>query len=74
MFNNQFSALDNVKMTLPNTSVLKVPSKLLLGKDMFTLNLVEHEYESSVSIWEFTLISIKIMRILEFFCLQVTSI
>ena len=29
------------------------PSELLLGKVMFTLSLVEHEYETSVSIWEF---------------------
>ena len=29
------------------------PSKLLLGKDMFTLTLVDLEYETSVSIWEF---------------------
>jgi len=29
------------------------PSKLLLGKDMFTLTLVNLEYETSVSIWEF---------------------
>jgi len=28
------------------------PSKLLLGKDMFTLTLVDLEYEISVSIWE----------------------
>jgi len=29
----------------------KVSSKLLLGKDMFTLTLVDFEYETSVSIW-----------------------
>ena len=28
-------------------------SKLLVGKDMFTLTLVDLEYETSVSIWEF---------------------
>jgi hypothetical protein len=28
-------------------------SKLLLGKDMFTLTLVDFEYETSVSIWKF---------------------
>jgi len=38
---------------LPNTYVLTFPSKLLLGKDMFTLRLVELEYETRVSIWEF---------------------
>ena len=31
----------------------KFPSKLLLGKDMFTFTLVELEYETIVSIWEF---------------------
>ena len=36
---------------LPNTQVLGFPSKLLLGTDMFTLTLVDLEYESSVSIW-----------------------
>jgi len=29
------------------------PLKLLLGKDMFTLTLVDLQYETSVSIWEF---------------------
>jgi len=29
------------------------PSKLILGKDMFTLTLVDFEYETSFSIWEF---------------------
>jgi len=38
---------------LPNTYVLEFPSKLLLGKDMYTLTLVELEYETSVSIWEY---------------------
>jgi hypothetical protein len=38
---------------LPNTEVLDFPSKLLQGKDMFTLILVDLEYETSVSIWEF---------------------
>jgi hypothetical protein len=31
----------------------KVSFKLLLGNDMFTLTLVDLEYETSVSIWEF---------------------
>ena len=35
------------------TYVLKIPSKLLLGKDMFTLTLVDLEDENSFSIWEF---------------------
>jgi hypothetical protein len=30
-----------------------VPLKLLLGKDMFTLTLVDLDYETSVSICEF---------------------
>jgi len=38
---------------LPNTYVLEFPSKLLLGKDMFTLTLDDLEYETIVSIWEF---------------------
>ena len=45
MSNNQFSALDIVKMTC-QTHKKKFPSKLLLGKDMFTLTLVEFEYET----------------------------
>jgi len=32
MSNIHFSGLDNVKITLQNTYVLKIPSKLLLGK------------------------------------------
>ena len=39
--------------------VLKVPSKLLLGKDMFTLTLVDIEYETSVTILEFEMIVLK---------------
>ena len=31
----------------------KVPSKLLLGKDMFTLKFVDLENETNISIWEF---------------------
>jgi len=38
-----FSALNNVKLLAKNIST-KVPSKLLLGKDMFTLTLVDFEY------------------------------
>jgi len=40
---------------LPNTLLLKFPSKLLLGKDMFTLKYVDLEYETSISIREFEL-------------------
>ena len=29
------------------------PSKLLLGKDMFTLTYVDLEYETSIPNWEF---------------------
>ena len=31
------------------------PSKLLLGKDMLTLTLVDLEYETSASIWDIEL-------------------
>ena len=31
----------------------KFPTKLLLGKDMFTLIIVDLENETSISIWEF---------------------
>jgi hypothetical protein len=50
MSNNQFSPLDNVKMTCQTH---KFPSKLLLGKEMLTLSFVELENETSVYIWEF---------------------
>ena len=45
-----FSGLDNDKMTCITR---KLPSKLLLGKDMFTLTFVDLENETSISIWEF---------------------
>ena len=48
--NIHFSGLDNVKMTCITH---KFPSKLLLGKDMFTLTFVDLEKETSISIWEF---------------------
>jgi len=51
MSNNQFSALDNVKMTCQTQSI-KFPSKLQLGKDMFTLAYVDLEYETRISILE----------------------
>ena len=38
--------------------VLKFPSKLLLGKDMFTLRLVNLKYETSISIWEFEMMNV----------------
>jgi len=38
---------------LAKQEVLNFPSKLLLGRDMVTLTLVDLEYETSVSIWEF---------------------
>ena len=53
MSNNLFSGLNNDKMTLPNIYVLKFPSKLLLGNDMFTLTFVDLENETSISIWQF---------------------
>ena len=49
MYYIHFSGLDNVKMTC----ITKFPSKLLLGKDLFTLTFVDLEHETSVSIWEF---------------------
>ena len=52
MSNILFSGLDNVKMTF-QTQVLKFPSKLLLGRDMFTLKFVDLENENSICIWEF---------------------
>ena len=50
MSNIHFSGLDNVKMTCITH---KFTSKLLLGKDMFTLTFVDLEIETSISIWEF---------------------
>ena len=50
MSNIHFSGFDNVKMTCITH---KFPSKLLLGKDMFTLTFVDLENETSISIWEF---------------------
>ena len=47
--NKHFSVLDNVKMTCITH---KVPSKLLLVKDMFTLTFVDLENETNISIWE----------------------
>jgi len=50
MSNIHFSGLDNVKMTCIAHKFL---SKLLLGKDIFTLTFVDLENETSISIWEF---------------------
>ena len=50
MYNIHFSGLDNVKMTCITH---KFPTKLLLGKDMFTLTFVDLEDENIFSIWEF---------------------
>ena len=55
MSNIHFSGLDNVKMT---SITHKFPSKLLLGKDMFTLTFVDLENESSIYIWEFEKINV----------------
>ena len=46
MSNIHFSGLDNVKMTCVTH---KFSSKLLLGKDMFTLTFVDLENETSIS-------------------------
>ena len=48
--NIHFSGLDNVKMTCITH---KFPSKLLLGKDIFTLTFVDFGNETGTSIWEF---------------------
>ena len=48
--NIHFSGLDNVKMTCITH---KFPSKLLLGKDMYTLTFVDIESETRIPIWEF---------------------
>ena len=48
--NIHFLGVDNFKMTCITQ---KFPSKLLLGKDMFTLTFVDLENETSISIWEF---------------------
>jgi len=43
------------------------PLKLLLGKDMFTLKLVDLEYETRVSIWEFEKLIVSEMTLLPSF-------
>ena len=52
MSNIHFSCFVNDKITCI-TQVLKFPSKLLLGKDMFTLTFVDVENETIISIWDF---------------------
>ena len=42
---------------LPKHISTKFPSKLLLGKDMFTLTFVDLENENSISIWEFEMMN-----------------
>ena len=49
MSNIHFSGIDNVKITCITH---KFPSKLLLGKDMFTLTFDVLENETRISIWE----------------------
>ena len=53
--NIHFSGLDNVKMTCITH---KFPSKLLLGKDMFTLTFVDLENETSISILELEMMKV----------------
>ena len=50
MSNIYFSGPDNVKIAC---ITLQFPSKLLLGKDMFTLTFVDLENETGISIWQF---------------------
>ena len=50
MSNIHFSGLDNVKM---NCITHNFTSKLLLGRDKYTLTFVDLENETSISIWEF---------------------
>jgi len=44
MSNIHFSALDNLKMTNQTHKCFKFRSKLLLGKDIFTLTFVDLVY------------------------------
>jgi len=48
--NIHFSGHDNVKMSCITH---KFHSKLLLGKNIFTLKFVDVKNETSISIWEF---------------------
>ena len=38
--------------------VLKFPSKLQKGKDMFTLKFVDLENETSINIWDFDIMNV----------------
>jgi uncharacterized membrane protein len=67
MSNILLSGLDNVKIT---RITHKFPSKLLLGKDMFTLTFVDLENETSISIWEFD----KMNVLKSYFCLLFSSL
>ena len=51
MSNIHFSGLDNEKWLAKHIST-KFPSKLLLGKDMFTLTFVDLENETIISVGE----------------------
>jgi len=44
---------------MQNKKVLKFPSNLQLGKDILTLTLVDLEYETSISIWEFKMMIVQ---------------
>ena len=57
MSNIHFSGLDNAKWIAKHISN-NFPSKLLLGKDMFTLTFVELENEITISIWEFEMMNV----------------
>ena len=55
--------LHNICRDLQNShfrsrKVIKFPSKLLLGKDMFTLTLVDLENETSISILELEMMKV----------------
>jgi len=52
MSNDQFSALDNVKMTAKHISTI-FSFKITLRKDIFTKTYIDPEFETSISIWEF---------------------
>jgi hypothetical protein len=66
MTNIHFSALDNVKMTCMTQVSLKINSR----KSMFTLTFVDHENETSTSIWEF-----EKMKVLKYYsCILFSSL
>ena len=57
MSNIHFSGINNVKLTCITH---KYPSKLLQGKDIFTLTFVDLDNETRIPIWEF-----KVMNVLK---------